>query len=163
MRSSMTKWLTSVVLVVAAGMAQAQQEMIELAQADIRSGRMGLIATAMDLTPQQQQAFWPIYRNYADEQDKLLAKRIAMLQRFAAGYDEMNDEFANEIAEQSFAIQRARIERRERYFKQFSKLLGPVLAARFIQVDSQISTLMDFEMMRNTPLILPAVEKVNTQ
>ena len=158
MKNLKTKWLLSLLLMVGAAITQAQQEMIELAQADIRSGRMGLIATAMDLTPQQQEAFWPVYRQYADEQDKLLAKRIAMLQRFAGGYEQMNDEFANEIAEQSFAIQRARIERRERYFKQFSKLLGPVLAARFIQVDSQISTLMDFEMMRNTPLILPAVK-----
>ena len=163
MRSMTNKWLISLMLLVSAGMAQAQQEMIELAQADIRSGRMGLIATAMDLTPQQQAEFWPIYRQYADEQDELLAKRIAMLQRFAASYDQMTDEFANEIAEQTFAIQRARTERRERYFKQFSKLLGPVLAARFIQVDSQISTMMDFEMMRNTPLILPVTEKVNTQ
>jgi hypothetical protein len=158
MKNLKTKWLLSLLLMVSASITQAQQEMIELAQADIRSGRMGLIATAMDLTPQQQEAFWPVYRQYADEQDKLLAKRIAMLQRFAGGYEQMNDEFANEIAEQSFAIQRARIERRERYFKQFSKLLGPVLAARFIQVDSQISTLMDFEMMRNTPLILPVAE-----
>jgi hypothetical protein len=162
MKNLMTKWLLSLLLMISATitstMTQAQQEMIELAQADIRSGRMGLIATAMDLTPQQQEAFWPVYRQYADEQDELLAKRIAMLQRFAGGYEQMNDEFANEIAEQSFAIQRARIERRERYFKQFSKLLGPVLAARFIQVDSQISTLMDFEMMRNTPLIVPAAE-----
>lgn len=154
----MNKWITGLVLLVTAAVAQAQQEVIELAKADIRSGRMGLIVTAMELTVEQQEVFWPLYRQYADEQDKLLARRIAMLQNFAASYDEMNDQLANEIAEQSFAIQRARNERRERYFKQFSAALGPVLAARFIQVDSQISTLMDFEMMRNTPLILPAKE-----
>jgi hypothetical protein len=155
----MKKWMAGLVLFVLVGGAQAQQEVLELAKADIRTGRMGLIATAMDLTAEQQEEFWPLYRQYADEQDKLLARRIAMLQQFAENYDEMTDQLANEIAEQSFAIQRARSERRERYFKKFSKALGPVLAARFIQMDSQISTMMDFEMVRNTPLILPAAEE----
>ncbi len=146
------------VLMISAGIAQAQQEVIELAKQDIRSGRMGLIATAMELTPEQQEVFWPLYSAYADEQDALLAKRIAMLQEFSAIYDQMDDAAADEIAQTSFSIQRARAERRERYYKQFAEALGPVLAARFIQVDSQIATLMDFEMMRNTPLILPKPE-----
>lgn len=131
----------------------AQQELIELARQDIRAGRMGMIVASMDLTPELQEKFWPIYREYADEQEALLDKRIAMLKRYAGSLDSMTDEDAIAIAKQSFAIQRERIDRRERYFKRFSKALGPVLAARFIQVDSQMSTLLDFEMARNMPLI----------
>ena len=152
----MRKYLLGLVLLALGNLAAAQQDIIELARADIRSGRMGLIATAMDLTPQQQEAFWPIYRLYADEQEKLLDKRIAMLQEFSSSYDQMTDAAANSIAKQSFAISRARTERRERYYSKFSKAVGPALAARFIQVDSQITILMDFELMRKTPLILPA-------
>ncbi len=148
------KRLVVMVALLTAGVVQAQQEVIELAKQDIRSGRMGMIATAMKLTPEQQEVFWPIYRQYADEQDTLLARRISMLQGFAGNYDHMDDAAANELAQTTFEIQRSRIERRERYFKEFSEALGPVLAARFIQVDTQISTLMDFEIMRTTPLIL---------
>jgi Spy/CpxP family protein refolding chaperone len=151
----MKKYLLGLVMLALGNLAIAQQDMIELARADIRSGRMGLIATAMDLTPQQQEAFWPIYRQYADEQEKLLDKRIAMLREFSNSYDQMDAAAANSIAKQSFAINRARTERRERYFGKFSEAVGPVLAARFIQVDSQITVLMDFELMRQTPLILP--------
>jgi hypothetical protein len=40
-----------------------------------------------------------------------------------------------------------------------SEILGPMLAARFIQIDSQVSTLMDFELTRSTPLFqLPETE-----
>jgi Spy/CpxP family protein refolding chaperone len=133
--------------------AFAQQQLIELARQDIRAGRVGMIAGSMELTPAQQEKFWPIYREYADEQEQLLDQRIAMLQKFAGSLDNMTDAAAVAVAEQSFAIQRSRLERRERYFKRFSEVLGPVLAARFIQVDSQMSTLLDFEMARNTPLI----------
>ena len=139
--------------------AVAQQELIELARQDIRTGRMGMIASSMFLTPEQQEKFWPIYREYADEQEALLDRRIAMLQEFAGSVDSMDEDAALSIAKQSFSIQRARLERRERYFERMSEALGPVLAARFLQVDGQISTLLDFEMMRLTPLIrTPAPE-----
>jgi hypothetical protein len=134
-------------------LALAQQELIELARQDIRAGRMGMVVASMELTPEQQEKFWPIYREYADEQEALLDQRIAMLKEFASKLADMDDEAANSIARQSFAIQRSRLERRERYFERMSEALGPVLAARFLQVDGQVSTLLDFEMMRLTPLI----------
>ena len=149
----MKKIIIALGLLALSQLSMAQQELIEIARQDIRTGKMGMIASAMDLTREQQDKFWPLYRQYADEQEKLLDKRIAMLQDFVGNYDTMSDEAANSIAEQSFAIQRARTDRRERYFVKMSEILGPVLAARFIQVDSQISTLMDFELMRSTPLI----------
>ncbi len=145
-----TAWLLAI-----SSVSLAQQELIELARQDIRAGRTGMVAASMDLNPQQQDIFWPIYREYADEQEKLLDRRIAMLQQFAKRWDNMDDETAKSIAEQSFAIQRSRIERRERYFKRMSEALGPVLAARFLQVDGQISTLLDFEMVQLTPLLQP--------
>jgi hypothetical protein len=142
-----------VVLVLCSPLAVAQQELIELARQDIRAGRVGMIVASMKLTEEQQEKFWPIYREYADEQERLLDKRIALLQEFSGSWDSMKDDEATSLAKKSFAIQRERLERRERYFRRFSKALGPALAARFIQVDGQISTLLDFEMARNTPLI----------
>ena len=152
----MNRLILMCVLLACSGFASAQQEMLELARSDIRTARMGLVVTAMELTPQQQEAFWPIYREYAAEQDALLEQRMEMLKQFALNYENMTDATAHSIAEKSFAIQRARIQRRETYFEKFSEALGPVLAARFIQVDGQVSTLLDFELMKATPLIMPA-------
>jgi hypothetical protein len=104
----MKKLIIASFLMVLSPLSLAQQELIEIARQDIRTGRMGIIASAMDLTPEQQEKFWPLYRQYADEQEQLLDKRIAMLQDFVGSYDTMSDEMANRIAEQSFAIQRER-------------------------------------------------------
>jgi hypothetical protein len=135
--------------------AFAQQELLELARSDIRTARMGMVAAAMNLTAAQQEVFWPLYREYALEQDALLEKRMEMLKQFNLNYENMSDATAHSIAKQSFDIQRARATRRERYFEKFSAAVGPVLAARFIQVDGQVSTLLDFELMKATPLITP--------
>jgi hypothetical protein len=154
--------LTFFLLAVA---AQAQQELLELARADISSARTGMVGAAMELTPEQQKVFWPIYRDYAREQDALLVQRMEMLKEFAANLDLMTPHEANRIARQSFDIQRARLQQREVYFERIAKALDPILAARFIQVDGQVSTLLDFELMKSTPLIAPpaadSVEVIN--
>ena len=151
----MKRWILLLSLLAAATVANAQQELLELARADIRTGRMGMVAAAMELTPAQQDVFWPLYREYANEQDALLEKRMEMLKQFARNYENMTDEAAHSIAKQSFDIQRERMQRRERYYEKFAEALDPVLAARFIQVDGQVSTLLDFELMKATPLIVP--------
>jgi hypothetical protein len=159
----MKRFLVFVSLMVCAVVANAQQEILELARADIRTGRMGMVAAAMELTPAQQEIFWPLYRAYADEQDALLERRMSMLKEFSVNYESMTDATAKSIAAQSFEIARARVQRRETWFEKFSKALGPVLAARFIQVDGQVSTLLDFELMKATPLIVPAMEETPPQ
>ncbi len=155
----MTRILVMIGLLAATTCTFAQQELLELARSDIRTGRMGMVAAAMQLTPAQQELFWPLYRQYANEQDALLEKRLEMLKQFAASYEHMTDAAAESIAEQNFAFQRERLQRREAYFRKFSEALGPVLAARFTQVDSQVSTLLDFELMKATPLITPGAEE----
>jgi hypothetical protein len=152
-----------VVLLLGSSLAAAQQGMIELARQDIRAGRMGMIIASMKLSEEQQEKFWPVYREYADEQERLLDKRIALLKEFSGSWDSMTDTEATSLAEKSFAIQRERLERRERYFRRFSDVLGPALATRFIQVDAQVSTLLDFEIARNTPLIEVQVSETEKQ
>ncbi len=150
--------LSIVCLLLLSTLAQAQNDAMELARADIRSARMSMIALAMELNSDQQNVFWPIYNEYAKEQDELMAHRMDRLANFAENYSLLDDKAARALAEESFATERARIERRERYFSKFAEAIGPVLAARFIQVDWQISTLLDFELLEATPLIVPPQE-----
>lgn len=155
----MIRVLLLAVAMIATGYPAAAEEneaVFEMARADIRAGRMGMVKLALGLTPEQAEIFQPIYEDYAQEQDELLDQRIAMLTEFARDGGVMTEERALAVAEESFAIQGSRLDRRQRYFKRIAHALDPMIAARFIQVDSQMSTLIDFEIMRNTPLLVPA-------
>ncbi len=137
------------------GVVQAQTYELDMARADIRTAKMSMIGLAMALTSEQQDAFWPIYNEYAKEQDSLMSQRMQMLSAFIDDFSTLTEAQARQLAADSFEIQKARIKRREVYFERFAVAIGPVLAARFIQVDGQISTLLDFELMQATPLIVP--------
>ena len=141
--ATFSRFIWTAVLLALPVLAHAQQSAVEVGRAEIRSGRMGVVAASMDLTPDQQQVFWPLYREYADAQEALLDRRIAMLQSFVTNYDTMTEKQAREIAQLSFQIQRDRTARRERYFDIMSEQLGPVVAARFIQIiDEALETLL---------------------
>jgi hypothetical protein len=152
------KRMVVVVLSLVSLAALAQTDTIEQGRAEIISGRMGMVEASMQLTAAQGDIFWPLYREYVEEQVSLLDERIQLLKDFRDNYQQMTAEGARAIAERSFAIQRARTGRRERYFEIFAEALDPIVAARFIQVDSRISTLMDHEMNRAIPLIAPPSE-----
>jgi hypothetical protein len=87
-----------------------------------------------------------------------MAQRVEMLSGYIEKGAMLTDAQAEELALDSFAIQRSRIKRREVYYERFAKAVGPVLAARFIQVDSQISTLLDLEVAGSMPLIMSPAE-----
>lgn len=140
------------------GLVQAQNYELDMARADIRTAKMSMIGLAMELTSEQQDVFWPIYNEYAKEQDNLMAQRMEMLSGFIENFVTLTDAQARQLAEDSFDIQKARIKRREVYFERFADAIGPLLAARFIQVDGQISTLLDFELMQATPMIMPPLD-----
>ena len=65
----------------------------------------------------------------------------------------MNDEKAQIFARNAFDLTNSRMKLREDYYKKFARALNPIIAARFAQVDNQIDTLLNLEIMRMVPLI----------
>ena len=78
---------------------------------------------------------------------------LNLIQLYAGNYKIMNDEKAAIIARDAFDIARNRQKLREKYYKRMAKAVGALHAVRFAQVDQQINTLLDLEIMRMVPLI----------
>ena len=53
---------------------------------DIDSLRQTLVTVGMDLTPDEMQAFWPLYREYRLEAAKFGDRVVAMVSTFADNY-----------------------------------------------------------------------------
>ena len=127
--------------------------MLELLRSDFRTQKTALVTAAMVLKDSQADAFWKIYREYDFEQTKLGDKSLALLKEYAGVYEKINDEQADKIMAQAFKNQKARLDLRTKYYKTFKKQLGGVVAARFAQVDKQISDLVEVQIASQLPLI----------
>ncbi len=133
--------------------AQTMTDASNVARADLRTQKSALMTEAMQLTESQSEKFWPVYREYDNEMEKITDNRLQKIKFFAENYDTMTDDKADMLAKEMFKLEKDRSKLREQYYKKMSKALDHILAARFVQVDRQINTLLDMEIMQMVPLI----------
>lgn len=141
-------------LVTTAAYAQDDVDsFVELLRSDVKTNKKAIITAAMDFTDAQASVFWPIYRNYEFDLDKLGDARVAMIKDYAENYQNMTDAKAKELMERAFKFQEDRLKLRKKYFNEISKALSPSLAAKFMQVENQIHLVIDMQIASELPLV----------
>jgi len=141
------------VAVAFAASAFAQESTLELLRQDLKTQKVAIMTVSFPLTEAQAEKFWPIYRDYDNELSKLGDRRMAVLKKYAASYDKPSEELAEELVEESFSIADDRLDLLEKYYKKVSKAIGPIPAARFMQIENQLLTLIDAQIVDEVPLV----------
>lgn len=126
---------------------------IELLRQDVQTRKMEIISDAMDFTDQEASAFWPVYRDYANEQQKLGDKKYRLIKDYVQNYDQMDDSKAAELTSGMADLDKAVLENRLMYLPKFQKLLGAKRAAKFFQVDRRLSMMIDLQLASQIPII----------
>ena len=136
-----------------AAQEQNSEQYFELLRQDIKTKRVALLTEALQLTDEQGAMFWPIYRQHQLEADKLADFRVATIKQYAATYENMTPEIAKELANRSFKYQEDRLKLLKATHGKVEKALGPIIAARFAQVEYAINSLIDVQIGAGLPLI----------
>lgn len=131
----------------------AQQSALELARQDLKTQKVAILTASIPMSEKQADAFWPIYREYDHELSKLGDRRMAVLKNYAANYDKLDEKLADQLVKESFSISNDRNSLLEKYYGRIAKALGAVPAARFVQVENQMLTLIDAQIMDQVPLV----------
>jgi hypothetical protein len=132
--------------------AQDVDTYIELLKSDVKADKKAIITEVMEFTEKQSEVFWPIYREYEYEQDKLSDKRISNIKDFAANYDSLTDAKADELIKSSFDFLDDRLSLNEKYYQKFAEALTPTVAAKYMQLEHQIQLIIDLSISSNLPL-----------
>ncbi len=159
----MKKLLTVIVLFALTAPVVAQEEKqsdaayldayVEMARSDLKTQKTAIITQAIPLTEPESAAFWPLYRQYDLELNKVNDERVALIKDYAASYQTMTDAKAQELADRMLAWDEKRVELKKAYFGKFRKVLPAVKAARLLQIENRISMLIDLQIAASVPLI----------
>jgi lysophospholipase L1-like esterase len=153
MRGKMKKlFLILALFLTTSAFAQNVDDFIQLLKSDVQSNKIAIITEVMNFTDQQSEKFWPIYNEFSNELSKLSDKRVANIKDFAANYDSLTADKANELIENSFEYQKDRLDLNEDYYGTFAEALGPIVAAKFMQLEHQIQLIIDLSINSNLPL-----------
>jgi hypothetical protein len=133
-------------------LAQNVDDFIQLLKSDVQNNKIAIITEVMNFTDEQSEKFWPIYNEFSNELSKLSDKRVANIKDFAANYDSLTADKANELMENSFNYREDRLNLNEDYYGTFAEALGPIVAAKFMQLEHQIQLIIDLSINSNLPL-----------
>jgi hypothetical protein len=126
---------------------------IQLIRQDVQAQKNQIITDTMKLTESEAAAFWPVYKEYAAEQQAIAAKRWNVVVDYAQNIEKIDDAKAHDLSQRMFAIDDDLQGLRKRYFLRFEKALGAKRAAKFYQVDNRLSLIVNLQLSSEIPLI----------
>ena len=129
----------SAIVLIAAGVASGQtpRDALEVLRVDLKADRKAIIAEQMNLTGSESEAFWPIYRNYRAEVEKVTDQIVKMILEYADLYPSVPDVKASELLNNYGQAEANLLSIKRKYVKKFEKVLPASKVFRFVQLDNR--------------------------
>jgi hypothetical protein len=143
-------------ILVMGGPAIAQEkpaDNMQLVLEKIRADKKLLVAENLQLTEAEAKAFWPVYSRYQDELFLLRGRTAKLITDYAAAYDQMNDDTAGKLLDESLKIDALGLKLRQAYLPKFRSVLPEVKVVRYYQIENKIQAALAYEIGAKIPLV----------
>ncbi len=126
---------------------------IAVLRQDVQTDKTEIITRNMNFTEEQSKAFWPVYRDYAHEQQVIGDQRVALIKDYALNYDKIDDAQAASYISRALKYEDDSLQLRKKYVELFTKAIGARQTAKFYQVDNRLSLLANVQLAGLLPII----------
>lgn len=126
---------------------------IELLNIDIEANEINVISEVLQLDETEAGKFWPVFKEYDAELDRLDTSRYQVIQDYVKNYIQMTNEKANELITKSFELEGKRNELKKKYYEKMKAATSAITAARFFQIENQIETVEKLQVQSMLPVI----------
>lgn len=126
---------------------------IKLIRQDVQSIKDDVIRDTMQFNNTEAAAFWPVYKEYAQEQHAIAEKRFGIIMDYAKSVDTMTDATAGELTERMLQVEQDNQDLRKKYLPKFQAAIGAKRAAKFYQVDNRLTLIVNLQLASEIPLI----------
>jgi len=133
--------------------AQGDNDYLELTREVLKAEKKAAVTEAMQLTDAESQPFWNLYNEYQTNLYTVQNKRIAIIKDFANNFESLSDEKADELWKGSMKYKNELLKLKKSYYAKFKKVVSPGKAARFMQLENKIETLIDAQLALEIPLL----------
>jgi len=115
--------------------------------------RTAVVANNVSFTAAEAEAFWPLYRQYRAEVQKIGDGGLMLIKDFAKNYNSMSDEKATELTDQVLKFEQKRVKLKMSYAKKFRKVVQPAKVFRVFQVENRINAVNRLKLAAEIPLM----------
>jgi hypothetical protein len=122
-------------------------------RAQLQSDRQAVVAENLPLSETEAAVFWPLYREYRLEMQKLGDRGVNMIVDYAKNFESMTDEQATKLVEEYLTIQKDEVKLRSDWAPKFRKVLPATKVMRFYQIENKIDAILRFDAADQVPLV----------
>jgi hypothetical protein len=123
-----------------------------LLQENVPDEKEQLLALVLFFDEADAAKFWPIYKQYRTELERLNASAAASMDDYVKNNGHLTEQQADQIVHNQTHFQSQRAALLDKYYVQFKAALGPVSAARFFEAESQLLSLYDLQLSSKLPV-----------
>ena len=150
--------LAALLAITGVGAASAQgtvnmTDQDQLLISQIQTDKRAVVLKTMNLSDAQVAVFTPIYDQYQAEMKKLFQRNSDLVNKYAATYETMTDADAKKLLEEAFKLRIERTETLRKYARKMEKVLPATKVLRFVQIESKLTALLDWQAAQLIPLV----------
>ncbi|HEY6282104.1 MAG TPA: hypothetical protein VIW72_10020 [Burkholderiales bacterium] len=133
----------------------AAQTDMQIMYAKVKADKKLLVAQNMDLTDAESQAFWPIYDSYQKDLDAINKRTLKLVKSYADAWNSqtLDDTVAKKLLNEMVAIKGSEANLYKTYAPKLSAELPAMKAARYLQIESKIRAVINYQLAANIPLV----------
>lgn len=118
-----------------------------------KTDKKAFVASKLALTPAEAKKFWPLYDQYQRALAVVGQERAVSLEGQLSRNEPMSNPYAKQLAAASIAADDAEIRARHRLYNRLMRVLPPIKAARYLQIEAKIRAVRDYDLAAAIPLI----------
>lgn len=129
------------------------KEDVEVLQSIYGKSKADLVKQYMNLSDAQNVAFTKIYDKYEEQRNALGQAKFKLINDYAANYETLTDEKADELAKGTLKNHMNYEKLYCKTYGQVKKAVGAINAAKFIQLEVYLQTIIKAEILEAIPFI----------
>lgn len=142
----------ALISVLLLGATLSRSDVTELLKMDILAEKEALVRGSMTFAPGEASKFWPLYREYAREMDKIWGQRFELVSRYSDNFPNPGGDLADELVTRTFALDEQQLKLQRKYYRKIKSATSEITAARFVQVDRRVDNLIELSLSQRIPL-----------
>jgi Spy/CpxP family protein refolding chaperone len=108
----------------------------------VMTDKRAVFAQNLQLTEAESRAFWPVYDEYEGKLKKVNDQFLALVDDYAAKFGSITDADATAMLKKKMALEKERDALKQTYTKKVAKVLPPIKALRYAQVETRINNMI---------------------
>ena len=146
-------FVAALVTSASAGAAENLTDAVEIVRATYQADRQAFLAETLQLTESESTAFWPLYRTYRADLDKLGDGLVKLVLEYADVYPNVPEKRAQAMLKEYSALEQKLASKRAWYLKRAGKILPATKALRWAQLENRMDLGLRLQLAGIIPLV----------